>query len=113
MPLYAYKCNNCDHRFEIRQRYADDPLTVCPQCEGTVRRVISQVGIVFKGSGFYVTDNRNGKSAVMTNGDGKAKAGKESSKEESASEKKSETKQKDQSVAKKSGTDSAAAQSAA
>ena len=66
MPLYTYRCNQCDHEFQIRQRMVDDPLTDCPVCGGGVRRVVSSVGVVFKGSGFYVTDNRssnvNGKS---------------------------------------------------
>jgi putative FmdB family regulatory protein len=62
MPIYIYKCRECGHQFEIRQRFSDDPLSECPACEGNVRRVINSVGVVFKGSGFYVTDNRNGKS---------------------------------------------------
>ena len=62
MPIYTYRCNDCDYQFEKRQRMADDPLTECIDCEvGNVRRVVNSVGIVFKGSGFYVTDNRNGK----------------------------------------------------
>ena len=61
MPTYTYKCKNCDHRFEVRQRFSDDPVKECPHCHvnGDVRRVISPVGVVFKGSGFYVTDNRS------------------------------------------------------
>ncbi len=86
MPLYAYKCTNCDHRFEIRQRFSDDPLTHCPVCEGQVQRVINPVGIVFKGSGFYVTDNRNGRANGALNGTGKSK-----SEKESQSDSKSET----------------------
>ena len=72
MPLYRYRCNECGHEFTKRQRFSDDPLTECPVCVGEVRRVINSVGIVFKGSGFYVTDNRNGSSAALTrrNGDG-------------------------------------------
>lgn len=66
MPLYTYRCNENDHEFQVRQRMIDDPLTECPICGGSVRRVVSSVGVVFKGSGFYVTDNRssnvNGKS---------------------------------------------------
>lgn len=66
MPLYTYRCNDNDHEFQVRQRMLDDPLTECPICGGSVRRVVSSVGVVFKGSGFYVTDNRssrlNGKS---------------------------------------------------
>jgi putative FmdB family regulatory protein len=67
MPLYTYRCNECDHEFQVRQRMVDDPLTECPVCDGSVRRIVSSVGVVFKGSGFYVTDNRssniNGKAS--------------------------------------------------
>ncbi|HSM54797.1 MAG TPA: FmdB family zinc ribbon protein [Candidatus Sulfomarinibacteraceae bacterium] len=69
MPTYVYKCDNCEYSFEARQRMTDDPLTDCPQCEeASVRRVINNVGVVFKGKGFYVTDNRNGRSASTPNG---------------------------------------------
>ncbi len=68
MPLYVYKCKNCEHQFEVRQRFSDDPLTECPQCEGEIRKVINSVGVVFKGSGFYVTDSRNGKKSSLVNG---------------------------------------------
>ncbi len=61
MPLYTYRCNENDHEFQVRQRMMDDPLTECPVCGGPVRRVVSSVGVVFKGSGFYVTDNRSSK----------------------------------------------------
>jgi putative FmdB family regulatory protein len=60
MPLYAYRCKACDHVFEQNQRMSDPPLRHCPVCAGDVRRLISNVGVVFKGSGFYITDNRNG-----------------------------------------------------
>lgn len=66
MPLYTYKCNDCNHEFEARQRMSDTPLTDCPVCEGEVRRVVNSVGVVFKGSGFYVTDNRGGKGKNST-----------------------------------------------
>jgi putative FmdB family regulatory protein len=58
MPIYEYECTNCGLHFERQQRVSDDPIQVCPNCAGRVRRVISPVGIIFKGSGFYVTDNR-------------------------------------------------------
>lgn len=58
MPLYVYKCNNCGVTFECRQSIHDKALVDCPECEGRVRRVLQPVGIVFKGDGFYVTDNR-------------------------------------------------------
>ena len=68
MPTYSYKCISCDHRFEARQRFSDDPLTECPVCGSMVRKVITPVGVVFKGSGFYVTDNKNGKASSSLNG---------------------------------------------
>lgn len=66
MPTYVYKCAHCEHIFEARQRMSDNPLTDCPNCDAAaLRRVINSVGIVFKGSGFYVTDNRNGKNGTV------------------------------------------------
>jgi putative FmdB family regulatory protein len=69
MPLYTYRCIENDHEFQARQRMVDEPLTECIVCGGPVRRVVSSVGVVFKGSGFYVTDNRsnklNGKSPKL------------------------------------------------
>lgn len=62
MPLYTYRCIDNDHEFQVRQRMMDDPLTECPVCGGPVRRVVNSVGVVFKGSGFYVTDNRSNKA---------------------------------------------------
>jgi len=58
MPTYEYKCTECGSRFERWQSIKDDPLKECPECGGLPQRVIFPVGIVFKGSGFYVTDNR-------------------------------------------------------
>lgn len=66
MPMYTYRCDECGHEFEVRQRFADAPLEECPVCHSQIRRVINSVGVVFKGSGFYVTDNRNGKSKSST-----------------------------------------------
>lgn len=63
MPTYTYRCNDCSTEFEKRQRFSDAPLAQCPVCGGVPRRVVNSVGVVFKGSGFYVTDNRNGSSA--------------------------------------------------
>ena len=60
MPTYQYACTACGHQLEAVQSFADDPLTECPACEGRLRKLYSAVGIVFKGSGFYRTDSRNG-----------------------------------------------------
>ena len=70
MPLYAYKCAN-GHQFDVRQRFADEPLETCTICDAEARRVIGNVGVVFKGSGFYITDSRNGKSSATLNGNGR------------------------------------------
>lgn len=58
MPTYTYHCDSCGHGFDAIQRFADDPLTECPQCGAAIRRVIQPVGVVFKGSGWYITDSR-------------------------------------------------------
>ena len=58
MPTYSYHCDSCGHDFEAVQRFADDPLSECPECGAAIRRVIQPVGVVFKGSGWYVTDSR-------------------------------------------------------
>ncbi len=86
MPTYQYSCTECAHFFEIVQSFSDDSLTVCPQCEGRLRKVFNAVGVVFKGSGFYRNDSRGQEPS----GDAKA-AGKESStpSEKSPSEKSS------------------------
>jgi putative FmdB family regulatory protein len=62
VPTYQYACTACGHQLEAVQAFSDGPLTVCPACEGRLRKVFSAVGIVFKGSGFYRTDSRADKS---------------------------------------------------
>lgn len=59
MPTYEYECASCGFRFEKRQRFDEEPLSVCPNCEGSLHRVFHSSPIIFKGSGFYVTDSRN------------------------------------------------------
>ncbi|MER7362894.1 putative regulatory protein, FmdB family [Nonomuraea wenchangensis] len=66
MPTYQYACNDCGEQLEVVQKFTDDALTVCPECEGNLRKVYSAVGIVFKGSGFYRTDNRTSSSSSST-----------------------------------------------
>jgi putative FmdB family regulatory protein len=58
MPVYEYACTECGTRLEARQSFTDDALTVCPECTGRLRKLLSPVGVVFKGSGFYRTDSR-------------------------------------------------------
>lgn len=68
MPTYSYACNECDHHFDIVQKFTDDSLTVCPECQGPLHKVFSAVGVVFKGSGFYRTDSRSGSSSSVPAG---------------------------------------------
>ena len=63
MPTYQYACTACDHRLEAVQSFSDAALTECPACGGTLRKVFSAVGVVFKGSGFYKNDSRETKKA--------------------------------------------------
>jgi putative FmdB family regulatory protein len=58
VPTYQYACTECGHAFEQFQSFSDDALTVCPECEGRLRKLYNAVGVVFKGSGFYRTDSR-------------------------------------------------------
>lgn len=79
MPKYQYRCADCGADLEVHQKFTDDAITVCPECGGELKKVFSAVGVVFKGSGFYKTDNR-------------AKPGGASDRSESKPESKGETK---------------------
>ena len=59
MPTYEYACKQCGEHLDVVQSFSDDPLTTCPKCGGELRKVFGNVGIVFKGSGFYKTDSRS------------------------------------------------------
>ncbi|MDR0554838.1 MAG: zinc ribbon domain-containing protein [Treponema sp.] len=73
MPTYEYECKSCGHVFEVFQNMSDDPLKNCPQCGKDIRRLIhGGTGIIFKGSGFYVTDKKGGTSSGSTSGGTKA-----------------------------------------
>jgi putative FmdB family regulatory protein len=68
MPIYSYKCDKCGTRFDRMQKFTDKPLTRCPECKGQVRRLIQPAGIVFKGSGWYITDSKKSSSATVPGG---------------------------------------------
>ena len=57
MPTYDYRCRDCGHEFEAVQAFSDDALTECPECGGSLRKVFGNIGVTFKGSGFYKTDH--------------------------------------------------------
>ncbi|MCL4814717.1 MAG: zinc ribbon domain-containing protein, partial [Vicinamibacteraceae bacterium] len=65
MPLYEYQCDRCGHRFETIQKFSDPPVSACPSCGGSVRKLLSSPAIQFKGSGWYITDyaRKNGSGA--------------------------------------------------
>ncbi|MCC3769956.1 FmdB family zinc ribbon protein [Streptomyces sp. UNOC14_S4] len=63
MPTYQYQCTECGEGLEAVQKFTDDALTVCPSCDGRLKKVFSAVGIVFKGSGFYRNDSRGTSSS--------------------------------------------------
>ena len=64
MPTYGYECNSCRHTFDVFQNISDDPVKTCPKCGKDVRRLINGgMGVIFKGTGFYVTDKKNSPGA--------------------------------------------------
>ncbi len=63
MPTYEYECTVCRHRFERKQQFDEEPITMCPECQGKACRVIHSIPVIFKGSGFYITDSRKGGDA--------------------------------------------------
>ena len=87
MPTYVYACRDCGAQFEQFQRFSDEPLTICPRCQGTIKRVFQPVGIVFKGSGWYINDSRNSSQTSST-------PAAKSEKSDNGSEAKNETSEK-------------------
>ena len=60
MPVYQYHCPKCNFKFELKQSFSDESMVACPKCQNGAKRLFSPVPVIFKGSGFYVTDNRKG-----------------------------------------------------
>ena len=82
MPIYEYECTSCPSRFELKQGFHDNDPVCCPRCGAKARRRFSSVPIIFKGSGFYVTDSRSSQSSTLsanstedTKSDSETKAG--------------------------------------
>jgi putative FmdB family regulatory protein len=88
VPIYDYRCKQCGHRFERIQGHADVPVTVCPQCQGEVERLITAASVQFKGSGWYATDY-----AKKTGGSGSAGSDSKSEPAAPAAEKPAEKKE--------------------
>jgi putative FmdB family regulatory protein len=91
VPTYGYRCSNCGHHFEIRQKVSDEPLQVCPKCQGKLTKQVYPAGVIFKGSGFYSTDYKASGKSSSSNGSGSANDSSSDSKPESKPESKSES----------------------
>ncbi|MEV2193559.1 FmdB family zinc ribbon protein [Streptomyces phaeochromogenes] len=86
MPTYQYQCTECGEGLEAVQKFTDDALTVCPSCDGRLKKVFSAVGIVFKGSGFYRNDSRGSSSSSSPAPASKSSTGSSDSKTSSSSD---------------------------
>lgn len=93
MPTYEYACKKCEQTFEVQQSFTDDPLTKHEKCGGQLRKVFGNIGITFKGSGFYKNDSRSTSSTTKAS-------------TESSSSEKSEKSEKSASDSKSSSSDS-------
>jgi putative FmdB family regulatory protein len=93
VPTYSYACTECSNRFDAVQAFSDDALTTCRECSGRLRKLFGNVGVVFKGSGFYRNDSResakssSSNSSTSTNGSSGGSESSTSSSEKSSSEK--------------------------
>ena len=72
MPIYEYECGHCSCRFDIKQGFDEEPQAMCPQCQGKARRVFHPAPIIYKGSGFYVTDSRKSSGPEMSTEESKS-----------------------------------------
>ncbi|MDO4412930.1 FmdB family zinc ribbon protein [Cutibacterium sp.] len=95
MPTYQYRCNDCGRDLEVVQKFSDPSLTVCPTCEGELHKVFSAVGVVFKGPGFYSTDNHTKGASEAATSENSSSSNSSSTKTESASSSSSTTKTSD------------------
>jgi len=86
VPTYQYQCTECGEGLEAVQKFTDDALTVCPSCDGRLKKVFSAVGIVFKGSGFYRNDSRGSSSSSSPAPASKSSTGSSDSKSSTSSD---------------------------
>jgi putative FmdB family regulatory protein len=85
MPTYEYACKSCGEHLEVVQSFADDALTTCPACAGTLRKVFGNIGISFKGTGFYKNDSRSSTRSGSAGASSNGSAGGESSSDSGSS----------------------------
>lgn len=90
MPIYEYECKKCSHRFELIQKFSDKPISKCEKCDGKVRKLIAPPALVFKGTGWYVTDySSKGKEAQSKENPEKGKSEKDKTGKETSGKKES------------------------
>ena len=92
MPIYGYRCRSCGHEFEVLQKMSDTSLKTCPKCSGQLAKIVYAAGIVYKGSGYYSTDYKNGGKAASAASSNGAKSDSESSSGADTKPAKTETK---------------------
>jgi putative FmdB family regulatory protein len=91
MPTYEYACRDCGEHVEVVQSFKEDPLTECGLCSGQLRKVFSAAGIIFKGSGYYVTDSRKSSAGTPSTGDAKPAADKKADSSSASGESKAKS----------------------
>ncbi|MGW0330259.1 FmdB family zinc ribbon protein [Streptomyces sp. NPDC003011] len=111
MPTYQYQCTECGEGLEAVQKFTDDALTECPDCQGRLKKVFSAVGIVFKGSGFYRNDSRSSSSSSSPASSSKSAAPASAASSESKSSS-SDSKASSDSKSSSSGTPSSSSSAA-
>lgn len=111
MPTYSYACTECGNRFDEVQAFSDDALTTCPKCSGRLRKLFGNVGVVFKGSGFYRNDSREASKSTSSSSSSSSSSsnGSSGSSESSSS---SSDKSSDKSTSKSSDSSSSSSSSA-
>jgi putative FmdB family regulatory protein len=92
MPIYGYRCSSCGHEIEVLQKMSDPPLKECPNCGGELRKKLYPAGVIFKGSGFYSTDYKAGKSSESSSSSSNGSGSSADKASEKASEKSGESK---------------------
>lgn len=75
MPIYEYECGRCSLRFEMKQGFDEEPQAMCPQCQGRSQRIFHSTPVIFKGSGFYITDSRKDREPGTSKGESGASKG--------------------------------------
>jgi putative FmdB family regulatory protein len=101
VPTYSYACTECDNRFDAVQAFTEDALTTCPKCSGRLRKLFGNVGVVFKGSGFYRNDSRDTSKSTINGSSGESGSAASTEKSDKPAEK-STTSEKSDKPAEKS-----------